>query len=405
MQRLKSIFRVSLLVIFISLTCSPAHAQSDSTILKSMDAVRISLLTCGPGPQIYSLYGHTAIRFQDIGRDQDLVVNYGMFSFRQKYFILRFVFGLTDYEMGIVPFMDFIAEYAAQGRWVVQQTVNLSREEKLAITQAIDENYQPANRVYRYNYFYDNCTTRARDMITDHIDGSVLYEENRMVTTSYRGMIHQWNAGHPWARLGNDLLLGVKADKKTDNKAQQFLPDSLRKDFDHALIINKDGSRRQLVTDTSWLLQPSKQPEVKEFILSPMQCVLALLIVTLFVIGAERFTKRILWGFDLLLLLLDGASGLILTAMIFSQHPTVSLNTQILLFTPLSLIFLFPVVRSLRYHRFHPYLKLWAALTASFLLLYPLQHYEATVGILALILLIRISSLRIACTKSSHRHE
>lgn len=405
MKRLKSIFRVSLLVIFISLTCRPAYAQSDSTILKSMDAVRISLLTCGPGQQIYSLYGHTAIRFQDLGRNQDLVINYGMFSFRQKYFIIRFVFGLTDYEMGIVPYADFIAEYAAQGRWVMQQTVNLSREEKLAITQAIDENYRPENRIYRYNYFYDNCTTRARDMLTGHIDGAVLYEENRTITTSYREMIHQWNEDRPWARFGNDLLLGLKADKKTDNKAQQFLPDSLRKDFDHALIINKDGSRRQLVTETSWLLKPSKQPEAKEFILSPMQCVLLLLILTLLVIGSEWYSKRILWGFDLLLLLLDGAAGLILTAMLFSQHPTVSLNTQLLVFCPLSLIFLFPVIRSLRRHRFHPYLKLWAALTALFLLLYPLQHYEATVGILALILLIRISSLRISCSKSSSRHE
>lgn len=405
MKRLKWNFRVSLLFIFISLTCRSAHAQADSAILKSMDSVRISLLTCGPGNQVYSLYGHTAIRFQDIGRDQDLVINYGMFSFHQRFFIIRFVFGLTDYEMGIVPFTDFLSEYAGEGRWVKQQTINLTREEKMAITQAIDENYRPENKTYRYNYFYDNCTTRARDMITDHINGSVLYHEDRSTVNSYRSMVHQWTTEHPWARLGNDLLLGVKADSRTNPAERQFLPDSLRKDFDDALIINKDGSRRALVAQTAWLIPPVDKSAAKEFPLSPLQCALILLAVTLAVCAMEWYRRKIYWGYDALLMAADGAAGLILLAMVFSQHPTVSLNTQILLFCPLSLVFLYAVIKKLRHHRIHHYLNLWALMIVLFLILYIVQKYEAAVGIVALSLLIRISSLRMLCRKGRRKNE
>lgn len=197
--------------------------------LKMMDGVDISLLTCSPGNQVWSLYGHTAIRYTDRFNHIDLVINYGIFSFAQKNFILRFVFGRTDYQMGIEPFDEFCYEYESQGRTVIQQRLHLSREEKLKIRKAISDNYRPENRVYRYNFFYDNCTTRARDMLIDHlVDKQVDYHVNPQITTSYRNMVHQWNSNHRWARFGNDLLLGLESDFKTDYRQQQFLPDSLR---------------------------------------------------------------------------------------------------------------------------------------------------------------------------------
>ena len=161
-------------------------AQAQGTLaLKDMDAVRISLLTCQPHEEVYSIYGHTAIRYQDLARGTDLAVNYGMFSFHKPYFVLRFVFGLTDYEMGIEPFEAFCAQYASYGSGVYEQVLNLTPEEKLTIAKAIDTNYEPQNRVYRYNYFYDNCTTRARDMITNHLQARVDYTpENSHDTTS-----------------------------------------------------------------------------------------------------------------------------------------------------------------------------------------------------------------------------
>ena len=141
-----------------------------------------------------------ALRYQDRSRGEDLVINYGMFSFKKPYFVLRFVFGLTDYEMGIESFDDFFAQYSNEGRSIIQQELDLTPEEKLRIARAIDENYLPENRVYRYNYFYDNCTTRARDMIIGHLDGKVSSSDRKVRTLTYREMVHQWDKTYPWVR-------------------------------------------------------------------------------------------------------------------------------------------------------------------------------------------------------------
>lgn len=157
-KRFRSLLRYIAPIIFLLLTyCNSMSAQQDSSLLQKMDSVEISLLTCQPRQSVYSLYGHTAIRIQnhcsDAGMGADLAVNYGMFSFSKPYFVLRFVFGLTDYEIGIETFQEFCPEYERVGCGVLQQQLNLNREEKLALLQAIDENYRPENRVYRYNYF------------------------------------------------------------------------------------------------------------------------------------------------------------------------------------------------------------------------------------------------------------
>lgn len=399
-KRFNSFFRAYLMAFLLSLTCNAVNAQPVSEeILQSMDSVNVSLLTCGPGHEVWSLYGHTAIRYNDIGRHQDLVINYGMFSFRQKFFILRFVFGLTDYEMGIMAYNDFISEYQSEGRWVKQQTLNLTRDEKWAITQAIDENYRPENRTYRYNYFYDNCTTRARDMITSHINGNVLYAENQTKGMTFRNMIHAYNGDHPWARLGNDLLLGVKADAEASSEEQQFLPDNLCKAFDDALIINKDGKRRQLVGVSTYLLNAPAQVSESGIPVTPADCSIILLIITIVICLIEWIFKKVLWGYDAILLTLTGLAGIILFAMIFSQHPTVSLNFQILILCPLSLIFAFPVVKKLRKHEIHWYLKVLKYLIATAVILFAFQKYDQSVLILALILLGRIVSDEILCTK------
>ena len=245
---LRHIF-TSTVICFISLISSEVQAFNYTNGRDAgLDSVKISLLTCSAGDEVYSLYGHTAIRYTDEKYGVDEVINYGVFSFSKPFFVLRFIFGLTDYEMGIMPFEMFCAEYRSEGRSVIQQDLNLTRGEKAAIRDALIANYRPENRVYRYNYFYDNCTTRARDIICDNINGKVRYPGQQQPYPSFRSLIHKFNDEHPWARFGNDMLLGVKADKKTDQSEHQFLPFFLMKDFDKAEIIGADGKPRPLVT-------------------------------------------------------------------------------------------------------------------------------------------------------------
>lgn len=360
-----------------------------------MDSVEISLLTCEPRQNVYSLYGHTAIRIQSksSSRPFDVAVNYGLFSFSKPFFIARFVFGLTDYEMGIEPFDDFFRQYTSYGCGVRQQVLNLTVEEKAAVMQAIDINYKPENRIYRYNYFYDNCTTRARDMLTKHLNGTVRYPSHKNHRPSYREMTHVWNSGHPWARMGNDLLLGLKADFPTDGSQQQFLPDNLRKDFDGAAIVSRDGSKRPLVLRSFWVIPKVEHPLESEFPLTPTQCALILAVAVVGITLWQWRTRKMCWMADAVLLLASGLCGLILFFMIFSEHPTVSLNLQILALNPLSLVLLWPTVTHLRHGKTFWWIPAYAALLLVFLIGGFFQHYAEGVSIVALSLLFRYASI------------
>ena len=141
------------------------------TTANSNDSIRLSLLTCAPGEVIYTLFGHTAIRYENPSQGIDVVFNYGLFSFDIPNFALRFSLGETDYRLGVIDYPHFAGEYAYFGRSVWQQTLNLNNEEKAELIRLLQENYRPENRVYRYNFFYDNCATRPRDKIEESIAG------------------------------------------------------------------------------------------------------------------------------------------------------------------------------------------------------------------------------------------
>lgn len=388
-KRFEYILKCVAFTIFLFLTDGVAAQHTESTIATNMDSVEISLLTCNPRQKVYSLYGHTAIRIQDKAGLTDIAVNYGMFSFGKPFFILRFVFGLTDYEMGIEDFETFRTHYAASGTGVRQQTLNLTKEEKQAVIAAIIKNYEPQNRVYRYNYFYDNCTTRARDILIKHINGTVRYMTRNSPRRSYRQMIHSYNEHHRWARFGNDLLLGVKADMPTNRAQQQFLPDNLRKDFDNAVVVGKNGEKRPLVARSTWIARQDARPATDGFPLSPTACAVAFAVIITALSFFEWRKKKMLWGIDALLMSAAGLCGIILFAMVFSEHPTVEQNFQILVLNPFSLVFLYPSVKKMRNGRLHAWIVLWPILIVLFIFAGLFQDYAEGMYYVASSLLIR----------------
>jgi hypothetical protein len=361
----------------------PTPQQRDSLLAK-MDAIDISLLTVGPGNEVWSLYGHTALRYQDKNRRQDLAINYGAFNFEQDYFLLRFVFGATDYEMETIPMRLFMDVYQAEGRWVREQQLNLTREEKLSITNALYKNSLPENVTYRYNFFYDNCTTRARNMIVQHLNISGYSADNHWNGESYRTMIHQWTGNHRWTRFGNDLLLGIQADSKTTIRQQEFLPDNLLYDFDHAQIYT-NGQYRPLVKERRIVVPAGVQMVKSGFPLTPRQCGYILLVIGIVLTAVQWFMRRTFVLWDGVLMVVSGIIGFMLFLMLFSQHPTVQLNLQILLFNPLHLIYLWPVIKG----RQTRYWMICTVMVALFLTGSLFQCYAEGLYTLALCLLLQ----------------
>lgn len=328
-----------LLYIVLTFILSVVNATAGGQSMANPDRIQISLLTCSPGKEVWAQYGHTAIRYYDKESGEDLAINYGIFSLDQTYFIPRFVLGMTDYRMGVQPMDMFLAQYSYEGRGVVEQVLNLSAEDKEVIYKALQENMKPENVVYRYNYFFDNCTTRARDMLVNHLHGKVVYPPAEEDAT-FRSMIHKWNNKYEWSQFGEDLLLGVNADRKTTKSEQQFLPENLRSDFDKARYNGKP-----LVKETNVLLDAETEMAEPVFPLSPLSIALIFAVISLVMMLFSYRRQQVYWAWDLALMLTSGLMGIIFFVMIFSQHPCVSLNFILLFFNPLPLFFLYSTIK------------------------------------------------------------
>ena len=320
-------FKIVLFVLYLFTVCS-AQAQENK-------GTTISLLTCSPGEEVWAQYGHTAIRWRNDSIGRDVVINYGMFSSQQPYFIPRFILGLTDYQVGIESFSDFYMSYSYEGRGVIEQVLDITEADKARITKAIENNLQPENRVYRYNFFKDNCTTRARDILLHQLSENVYFANNREVNNTYRTLIHRWNAPYPLARFGEDMLLGIQADQPLKVTEQQFLPELLQEDIARASYMG-----HPLVSKTKIILTPISKTHQTFFPIPPLFIGVCLFCCSLLVVCFEYKKHRICRIWDILLMLLSSIPGLILTIMIFSQHPCVNINLLLFLFQPLPLFFM-----------------------------------------------------------------
>ncbi len=384
MKHFKNIFN-ALLGVVLTLLFVPEHIQAQESGHHPMDSVEISLLTCQPHDEVYSLYGHTAIRYHDLRDDGiDLAFNYGVFNFHEPHFVARFVFGLTNYELGAYPFRVFQEEYRRFGSQVTEQVLNLTADEKQKVQEALRINLLPENRIYRYNYFYNNCTTKARDVIEECINGEIKYADNQENKKTYRDIIHDMTERNPWSRFGNDLLLGIKADQPTTLRQQEFLPNNLMHDFTHATIYS-EGHQRPLVKKESIVVEPGVQVVQDSFPLSPSTCGWLLAAIGLIIFLAERHWKKSFVVWDVILMVTTGIIGIVLFLMLFSQHPTVSINLQILLFNPLPWFFLWWVIRRKPHH----YWEINFCLVIAFAIGSFFQTYAEGLSSLALCLLLQ----------------
>lgn len=317
----------------------------------AVDSVRISLLTCSPGQEIYSLFGHTALRYESPSQGIDIVFNYGMFSFNTPNFILRFVKGETDYELGASEFPYFEMEYAMRGSSVYQQTLNLLPEEKQKLWEYLNENLLPQNRVYRYNFLFDNCTTRARDRLEECIAGKIIYDKNE-TGLSFRDIIHQYTSGYPWSEFGIDLCLGSKADALADYRQKMFAPLYLLNAVEIAKIAEVSDSVRPLVLHSEAIVSVKEvgESEKSSFFITPMMFGLIILAITLLFSIWGVIKNKIFWGMDILLFGVAGLTGCIIAFLVFfSVHPVVSPNYLLFFLNPVHLFYLpFMIYRSIK---------------------------------------------------------
>ncbi|WP_184496082.1 Lnb N-terminal periplasmic domain-containing protein [Algoriphagus iocasae] len=292
---------------------------------------RVSLLTCDPGEEIYSSFGHSAIRVLDQETGRDRVYNYGTFDFGAPNFVLNFAGGRLDYFLSVSTFDRFIAEYNYFHRSVREQELDLNQEQKLALIAFLETNYLPENRNYRYDFFFDNCATRIRDVMEEILGNQLVWhdEEQEAVDKSFRQLIDEKVFYMPWSDLGIDLALGSRLDRDATPREEQFLPEYMEEAFARAMI-EGDGPTRPLVKNERVILdfQPANESlgVINPYLLF---WILAIVFTAITFIGFRK--KKLYIGFDLVFFGILGIIGLVMTALwLGSDIPSTKWNWNIL---------------------------------------------------------------------------
>ena len=351
---------------------------------------KFSVLTCWPGDEAYSLFGHTGLRYCDEEKGIDVVFNYGYFDFDTPNFIWRFVLGETDYMVGAVSYSTFRNEYMQRGSLVKGQYLNLTPEQEETLYHMLVVNCRPVNRVYRYNYFYNNCTTKIRDKVMEVCD-SVVFDADVEYPT-FRDALNALLVNHPWYAFGINLMMGADVDRPASLHELQFIPKVFMNNLDKAYTFDENGERVPFVNDVFLVLPEEESQVTVHSNLTPFNAALLLLLATFVVMLCEVRSKKTFWGYDVLLMSLQGLAGCLLLFMaLFSQHPAVDNNWLILLLNPLALVLMPILVCRIRRHK--PLSLAWIKVIFIFLFLLSailsLQVYPIPVYFCAIALLVR----------------
>lgn len=303
------------------------------------DSVVISLITCSPGEEVYAKFGHTAIRLNDKAKGVDIVFNYGLFSFETESFYFKFIKGETDYQLGVYETSLFLPEYKQRNSTVWEQILNLSVTEKRKLINSLLLNYEPQNRVYRYNFVFDNCATRPRDKILASLNGFAKFEPNDDSKT-FRQWIGVYVGNDTWLKFGIDLIFGMDADVIATKNESMFLPEKLMTEFQSAEIVYTNNQSKKLIAERKILVSKDEskiQHEETFWLYKPMNVALILLIIGTIVTLWDVQRKRHLKWIDSLLFIITGLTGFVLLfLMFFSSHPLVKMNFNLLWLNPLN---------------------------------------------------------------------
>lgn len=332
-----------LILIYTSLLCYAAVPVQVADSVET-DTLRISIITCDPGPDVYQIFGHTAVRVQRSGVNAvDLVFNYGMFSFHSGNFIYKFTKGETDYKLGVYDFVYFMPDYVMRGSKVVEQELNLTHEEKQELFNRLLVNAEPQNRVYRYNFLFDNCATRPREMTKAAVNscGAKIVFNEPDTSVTFRDIIRYYGANYSWLLFGIDLALGRDLDRAATWEEQMFIPLIFKEACNDAQIVDAAGQSRPLVLSQTDLYESCIVPILPPtpWYLTPMMCALLLLLIGAVITWCDVRCSRLSRWFDTILNLVFFVMGCVIYFLVFfSEHPATTININALWLTPLAII-------------------------------------------------------------------
>jgi len=286
---------------------------------------KISLLTCSPGGELYSTYGHSAILVEDAYSKKKTVYNYGTFDFNAPNFAINFIKGDLLYMLSPERYDDFIREYQYQGRGIISQELNINDNQKATVIAFLANNMKPQNRSYLYDFFFDNCSTRIRDLFETELG---IQYPGYQPSKTFRTLLKPYLNDTPWYHYGTNLILGQPTDNIADFRNEMFLPDYLSKNLAEATLEGKTFLKphKEIIPRTS-------QMEAAKLNM-PIITMLGVLLLSIIVsIKSSPFWRN---SFDTLLFLAAILSGaLFLFMWLSTKHQVCYENYNLLWANPL----------------------------------------------------------------------
>lgn len=303
------------------------------------ETAEVSILTIGPGSQLYDKFGHSAYRVKDESQDIDLVYNYGVYDFDTPNFYTKFAQGKLLYKLGVSYYDSFFQSYKAQNRWIKAQVLDLTLSEKQALFDFLQNNAKPENRYYKYDFFYDNCATKIRDVLVAVLGEKLTYTSDYGDDVyTFRELIQKnvyWNS---WGSLGMDVAIGAVVDRPATAWEYQFLPEYV---FESAATarISSNNQPLDLVSKTIPLFENSPTEERTSYFSSPFFIFSILGSIILFITFRDFKRQQRSGGLDSFLYLITGLVGIFLILLwTATDHSSTVNNYNLLWAFPINIL-------------------------------------------------------------------
>ena len=344
-----------------------------------------SIITIGPYQnELYSAFGHSGVRYQNFEQGLDIFYNYGIFDFNQPNFYSNYVKGKLTYMVGKNQYSFYERYYSTQKRYIKEQFLNLSSEEKFFLLDYLENNVKKENMFYPYNYIFNNCSTKIRDVLELAV-GEKLKFNDAPVNLSYRVLIDRYLDNYGWADIGIDICLGTKIDDKSSNYNAMFLPEYLFSSLENATVGDK-----KLVFETR-INNLDRDQIISRGIISPKIVFSIFLIISLYFSFKQiKYNNKFIY-FDSLLFFLSGMVGiLILFLWFFTDHISTN-NLNILWAFPLNILAPFFIIKRTDSRFLNNYMILSSFMTFLILLMwlfYP-EYFNNNIMIFVLVIFMR----------------
>jgi len=319
------------------------------------EEAKISVLTIGPGESLNDAFGHNAFRIKDTKFGIDITYGFGGYDFEAPNFYLKFAQGKLNYLIDKISYSDFYNHYLRYNRTIKEQVLNLSFNEKQKLFSALENNYKPENRRYLYDFFYDNCATRIRDVTQLATKSDIEYGllENFEPKT-FRGLIHEHVGLNTWGSFGIDIALGSVIDRKASAYEYMFLPKYIHTFFGNAKI----NASENLVESASTIYKTKKTNTALNFIFSPLIIIGLLAIIILFITFKDYKNNRLSKWLDVILFSITGLVGILLLLLWFAtDHSATANNYNLLWAFPINIFVIGQLFKKQTKNWFKGYLK------------------------------------------------